>query len=57
MLGEWARNVATLSAVNRVLLASGQHIARRQMELAQDMMADTREARVQRASARNRLWS
>jgi hypothetical protein len=49
MLGEWARNVATLSAVNRVLLASGQHIARRQMELAQDMMADTREARVLRA--------
>jgi hypothetical protein len=57
MLGEWARNVATLSAVNRVLLASGQHIARRQMELAQDMTADTREARVLRASARNRLWS
>jgi hypothetical protein len=49
MLGEWARNVATLSTVNRVLLASGQHIVRRQMELAQDMMADTREARVLRA--------
>ena len=49
MLGEWARNVATLSAVNRVLLTSGQRIVRRQMELAQDMMADTREARVLRA--------
>lgn len=49
MLGERARNVATLSAVNRVLLASGQRIVRRQMELAQDMMADTREARVLRA--------
>jgi hypothetical protein len=48
MLGEWARNVATLSAVNRVLLASGQRIVRHQMELAQDMMADTQEARVLR---------
>ena len=57
-VGEWARNVATLSAVNGVLLASGQRIVRRQMELAQDMMADTRKARVPaRASARDRLWS
>ena len=48
-VGEWARNVATLSAVNGVLLASGQRIVRRQMELAQDMMADTRKARVLRA--------
>jgi hypothetical protein len=53
---EWARTVATLSAVNRVLFASGQQLLSQQMELAQDiardMMADTRSDRVQRSSRR-----
>ena len=53
---EWARTVATLSAVNRVLFASGQQLLSQQMELAQniarDMMADMRSDRVQRSSRR-----
>jgi hypothetical protein len=45
MPAEWARTVATLSAVNGVLLASGQRLISHQLELAQDIardiMADT----------------
>ena len=53
---EWARTVATLSAVNRVLLAGGQRLMGQQMELAhdiaRDMMADTQGDRVQRSYRR-----
>ena len=56
MPAEWARTVATLSAVNGVLLASGQRLISHQMELAQDIardiMADTQGDRVQRSSRR-----
>ena len=54
MPAEWARTIATLSAVNGVLLASGQRLISHQMELAQDIardiMADTQGDRVQRSS-------
>jgi hypothetical protein len=56
MPAEWARTVATLSAVNGVLLASSQRLLGQQMELAQDiakdMMAETQSDRVQLSSRR-----
>jgi hypothetical protein len=51
---EWARAVATLSAVNRVLLTSSQRLIGHQMELAQgvarDMVPGTPGDRLQRSS-------
>ena len=56
MPAEWARTVAALLAVNRVLLASGQRLISHQMELAQDIardiMADTQGDRVHRSPRR-----
>jgi len=54
MPAEWARAIAMLSAVNGVLLASGQRLISHQMELAQDIardiMANPQGDRVQRSS-------
>jgi len=54
MPAEWARTVATLSAVNRVLLASGQRLISHQMELSQniarDIMTDPQGDLMQRSS-------
>jgi len=56
MPDEWARTVATLLAVNGVLLASGQRLISHQMELAQDIardiMADTQGDRAHRSPRR-----
>jgi hypothetical protein len=40
MPAEWARTIATLSAVSGVLLASGQRLLSYQMKLAQDITRD-----------------
>jgi hypothetical protein len=56
MPAEWARPVATLLAVNRVLLASGQRLISHQMELSQniarDIMTDPQGDLMQRSSRR-----
>jgi len=56
MPAEWARTVATLLAVNRVLLASGQRLISHQMELSQniarDIMTDPQGDLMQRSSRR-----
>ena len=56
MLAEWGRTVATLLAVNRVLLASGQRLISHQMELSQniarDIMTDPQGDLMQRSSRR-----
>ena len=51
MPAEWARTVATLLAVNRVLLASGQRLISDQMELSQNIARDRLTAGVERALA------
>ena len=56
MPAEWARTVATLSAVNGVLLASGQRLISHQMELSQNIargiMTDPQGDLMQRSSRR-----
>ena len=56
MPAEWARTVVTLSAVNGVLLASGQRLISHQMELSQniarDIMTDPQGDLMQRSSRR-----
>jgi hypothetical protein len=56
MPAELARTVATLLAVNRVLLASGQRLISHQMELSQnitrDIMTDPQGDLMQRSSRR-----